>query len=325
VQPLRSPTDRDARRAGTVAAVLALAAVTVITVDATAGDESPVDPLRSASGEVFGPVEDGLDEATRPIDAVADQVTTVDGLRDDNARLRAENDRLRAQLETVDIDRSRLESLGALHRLGDEHGFDLVTAQVTAIGPAQSFSQSVTIDAGTSDGVEPDMTVVNDRGLVGRVLRADLHSATVLLIVDGSSVVGGRLGSDLELGMLRGDGDLSDAARLTLTTMDPTVRPGTGDVVVTWGSRGGAPYVAGVPIGRVESVHSSPRDQSTTARVRPYVDFSALDLVAVVVGAAPPDRGERDRTGPDRRERDRTDPDRTQPTRAERAAPSEGR
>jgi rod shape-determining protein MreC len=291
---MRLPSSRDDRRPRAVAVALAMAAVTIITVDATAGDDSPVDPLRSAGGEVFGPVESGLDDATRPIEAVADQVTTVDGLRDDNARLRAENDRLRAELETAGIDRARIDALAEMTRFGDQHGVDLVTAQVIAMGSAQSFSRAVTIDAGTADGVESDMTVLNDQGLVGRVLRADLHTATVLLIVDASSVVGGRLGTDLELGMLRGDGELSDVGRLTLTTMDPTVEPATGDIVVTWGSRGGAPYVAGVPIGRIESVESSPRDQSSSARVVPYVDFSALDLVGVVVGASPPaDRTER--------------------------------
>lgn len=291
---MRLPSSRDDRRHRAVAVALAMAAVTIITVDATAGDDSPVDPLRSAGGEVFGPVESGLDDATRPIEAVADQVTTVDGLRDDNARLRAENDRLRAELETAGIDRARIDALAEMTRFGDQHGVDLVTAQVIAMGSAQSFSRAVTIDAGTADGVESDMTVLNDQGLVGRVLRADLHTATVLLIVDASSVVGGRLGTDLELGMLRGDGELSDVGRLTLTTMDPTVEPATGDIVVTWGSRGGAPYVAGVPIGRIESVESSPRDQSSSARVVPYVDFSALDLVGVVVGASPPgDRTER--------------------------------
>jgi rod shape-determining protein MreC len=291
---MRLPSSRDDRRHRAVAVALAMAAVTIITVDATAGDDSPVDPLRSAGGEVFGPVESGLDDATRPIEAVADQVTTVDGLRDDNARLQAENDRLRAELETAGIDRARIDALAEMTRFGDRHGVDLVTAQVIAMGSAQSFSQAVTIDAGTADGVESDMTVLNDQGLVGRVLRADLHTATVLLIVDASSVVGGRLGTDLELGMLRGDGELSDVGRLTLTTMDPTVEPATGDIVVTWGSRGGAPYVAGVPIGRIESVESSPRDQSSSARVVPYVDFSALDLVGVVVGASPPgDRTER--------------------------------
>jgi rod shape-determining protein MreC len=284
-----------------VAGVLALAAVTVITIDATADDESPVDPLRSASGEAFGPVESGLDTATRPIEDLADHMRTVDGIRDDNVRLQAENARLRAELETVHIDRRRLEALSALHHLGDKHGFDLVTAQVTAFGSAQSFSQTVTVDAGTSDGVEADMTVVNDQGLVGRVLRADRESSTVLLIVDAASVVGGRLGTDLELGMLRGDGDLSDEGKLFMSTIDPTVHPSSGDIVVTWGSRGGAPYVAGVPIGRVESIESSPRDQSMVAKIHPFVDFSALDTVGVVVDAS----SQRDRT--------------------ERAAPREGR
>jgi rod shape-determining protein MreC len=269
-----------------VAGVLALAAVMVITVDATADDDSPVDPLRSASGEVFGPVESGLDRATRPIEDLADHMRTVDGIRDDNVRLQIENARLRAELETVNIDRRRLEALQSLHHLGDKNDFHLVTAQVTAFGPAQSFSQTVTIDAGTSDGVAADMTVVNDQGLVGRVLRADRDSATVLLIVDASSVVGGRLGTNLELGMLRGDGDLSDNGRLSMSTIDSTVEPRTGDLVVTWGSRGGAPYVADVPIGRVESIESSPQDQSTVAKVRPYVDFSTLDTVGVVVGAS---------------------------------------
>src|SRR5262245_34593003 len=108
---------RDGRRAMAVAGLLALAAATVITVDAAADDESPVDPLRSASGEVFGPVESGLDTATHPIEDLADHMQTVDGVRDDNARLQAENARLRAELETVHIDRRRLEALSALHHL----------------------------------------------------------------------------------------------------------------------------------------------------------------------------------------------------------------
>jgi rod shape-determining protein MreC len=54
--------------------------------------------------------------------------------------------------------------------------------------------------------------------------------------------------------------------------------------VVTWGSKHGAPYVAGIPIGRVEAVHSSARQQSTRAVIAPYVDFTSLDLVGVVAG-----------------------------------------
>ena len=143
----------------------------------------------------------------------------------------------------------------------------------------------MTIDAGTTSGVRPDMTVVNNDGLVGRVIRADRSTATVLLIVDHESVVGGRLGSSMEVGFLRGRGQLGDGGRLDLDLVDNSVTAARGDILVTWGSRNRRPYVPGVPIGRVESVYSSPRQLSKRAVIDPLVDFSSLDVVGVVVAA----------------------------------------
>jgi len=278
VRPERSTGSR------TVPVLLVLAALTVITVDASAGDDSPADPMRAAAGAVFGPVQTGMAAAARPVRAVGDFATTISRLQDENAALREQNARLQAQLRSSDVDRSRLAELEAMRTVSREAGIDLVTAQVVGVGPAQSFSRTVTIDAGTSDGVRPDLTVLNADGLVGRVVRADRDTATVVLIVDAESVVGGRIGSTMELGFLAGDGDLSGSARLQLTTIDSTVRAAVGDTVVTWGSKEGTPYIAGVPVGRVESVLSSPRESSTTAAVVPFVDFSSLDVVSVVVG-----------------------------------------
>jgi rod shape-determining protein MreC len=127
------------------------------------------------------------------------------------------------------------------------------------------------------------MTVVNNAGLVGRVIGAGRSSATVLLLVDQDSVVGARLGSNAEVGMVSGRGSLDGDGRLDLDLVDNTQTPGKDDVVVTWGSRNGTPYVAGVPIGTVEAVFSSPREQAKHAVVTPFVDFSSLDLVGVVV------------------------------------------
>jgi rod shape-determining protein MreC len=154
---------------------------------------------------------------------------------------------------------------------------------VVGIGPAQSFSRTITIDAGSRAGVTPDMTVVNNDGLVGRVLRVTRTTATVLLILDGDSVVGGRIGSSLEAGFLRGRGVLGDDGRLDLELVDETVVPAQDDVVVTWGSRDGAPYVAGIPIGRVTQVFTNLRETTKRAVIEPFVDFSSLDLVGVVV------------------------------------------
>ena len=277
--------NRNKRPSRTVLILLLLASFTVITLDVRGGDDSPIDPLRSAAGEVFGPVEKSTATVVRPFQAIPKFLRTTGSLRTDVERLEAENSALRGELATTVVDRNRADELDGLLRSSRSSGYALVPARVIAMGPAQSFSSTVTIDAGTSSGVRPDMTVVNNDGLVGRVLRADRGTATVLLIVDAESVVGGRLGSSMEVGFLRGRGPVGDRGRLDLDLVDNAVTPGRNDILVTWGSKNDAPYVSGVPIGRVLSIYSSPRELSKQAVIDPLVDFSSLDLVGVVVDA----------------------------------------
>jgi len=262
---------------------LLLASFAVITLDARGGERSPLDPVRAAAGDVFGPVENTAATAVRPFAAVPDHFRTTDRLRRDVARLKAQNSRLQSRLAGAALDRNRAAELDGLLARSTSTGYALVPARVVAMGPAQSFSRTVTIDAGTTSGVHADMTVLNNDGLVGRVLRADRSTATVLLLVDQESVVGGRLGSSMEVGFLRGRGEVGDQARLDLDLVDASATAAQGDTLVTWGSKNGRPYVAGIPIGRVGAVYSTPREQSTRAVITPYVDFSALDLVGVVV------------------------------------------
>ncbi len=275
--------DQHKRPSRTVLGLLLLASFTLITVDARGGDDSPFDPVRSVAGDVFGPVEEGTATVVRPFQAIPEFFETTGSLRDEMQRLEAENASLRGQLATTVVDRNRAAELDGLLISSSSTGYALVPSRVVAFGPAQSFSQTVTIDAGTSSGVRPDMTVLNNDGLVGRVIRADRSTATVLLIVDADSVVGGRLGSNMEVGFLRGRGNVGDDGRLDLDLVDNAVTPGRDDILVTWGSENGAPYVPGIPIGRVTSVFSSPRELSKRAVIDPLVDFSALDLVGVVV------------------------------------------
>jgi rod shape-determining protein MreC len=260
-----------------------LACLTLIILDARSS--SPLDPARDAIGNVVGPMESVTADAVRPFTDLNDSLRTNRALRGDVARLESENSDLRGRLAVEPVDRARLAELDGITRMAGDTGYSMVAARVVAMGPMQSFSRTVTIDAGTSSGVHPDMTVVNSDGLVGRVVRTTRSTATVLLIVDTDSVVGGRLGTNLEIGFLRGRGSVDDNGRLALDLVDNSVQPSKDDVVVTWGSKNGVPYVAGIPIGQVESVVASPRQSSRLAVIKPFVDFTSLDVVAVVVPA----------------------------------------
>lgn len=277
---LKDDGGRPSRR---VMALLVLACLTVMTLDARGGSHSPVDPLRSVAGNVVGPVESVAAGAVRPFGDVGGFFTTNHDLRKQVATLSAENSQLKEANETTPLERKRLTELSALTETAKQTGYSMVTAHVIALGSMQSFSRTATIDAGTSSGVRADMTVLNGDGLVGRVVRATRTTATVLLVIDPDSVVGGRLGSNFEIGFLKGRGTIGSKARLDLDLLDDAATPSRGDLVVTWGSDHGVPYVAGIPIGHVESVYSTPRQQALHAIIKPTVDFSSLDLVGVVV------------------------------------------
>jgi len=264
-------------------AALVLACLTLMTLDHHPGAHSPVEPARRAMGTVFGPVESATSQAVRPVTAVGDWFTTRESLQNDIASLEAQNSRLRAQNATDGYARNQLAEFQGLTSAAGTLGQALVPAHVVAYGPAQSFSRTVTVDAGSEAGLRPDQTVLNDDGLVGRVLRVTPTTATVLLIVDTESVVGGRVGTDMKVGFLRGQGGLGDRGSLDLELVDQSAAPTKGDTVVTWGSQGGAPYVSGVPIGRVTAVYASLRESSQRAVIQPFVDFGALDLVGIVV------------------------------------------
>ena len=263
--------------------LLVLACLTVITLDAKTGSSSPVEPLRAVVGGVVGPVESATAAAVRPFSDLTSAFSDNRSLRHQVATLAAENSRLRSETEMAPQQRRRLAELDALTATAADTGYTLVAARVVAVGSAQSFQRTVTIDAGTSSGVRADMTVLNGDGLVGRVVSATRTTATVLLIVDSGSVVGTRLGSSLEMGSVTGEGSLRGHGALRLDLLDSSVTPTRGDVVSTWGSKHGVPYVAGVPIGKVTDVRANPRNLAVHATVEPYADFSALDLVGVVV------------------------------------------
>jgi rod shape-determining protein MreC len=275
-----------------VLALLILASFALITLDARRSPSSPVEPLRTAAAAVFGPLESGATSAVEPVQSLRDRFGEMDRLTKENERLEAENGALNSQLRTNEYARRRAAELDRMLKVAGLGGYTITPARVIAIGAAQSFSRTVTIDAGTADGVRADMTVLNGDGLVGRVVRAGPDSATVLLITDAGSTVGGRLESTSSLGFVTGDGDVGSGAALEFRLVDLRAKPAVGDRLVTWGSRGNAPYVAGVPIGEVVSAGPAQGTFGSTAVVRPYVDATRLDTVGVVVG--PPARNPRD-------------------------------
>lgn len=286
VRQVATPRERDEARglpSRSLLLALVLACLALMVVDRASGEESPIAPVRRVVGEVLGPAQAGVSNVLDPFLGIPDVLRTNDALRDDNAELAAQVDQLQEDLRTGGYDANRRADYAGLCAASTDTGYLLAPARVIGYGSAQSFSSTVTIDAGSDAGLSPDMTVLNADGLVGRVIEVTSHTATVLLVVDAGSTVGGRVGDNLENGFVEGQGGLANGEPLNLDLIDHTVVPEKGQTVVTWGSEGAGPYVAGIPIGEVSKVYEDLRAGTYRAVLEPYVDFTSLGDVGVVV------------------------------------------
>jgi len=282
--------NRDTRRTRIVLALLLLTSFTLVTVDYRGGDDSPLAGLRGMAAAVFGPVQRAAAAVVRP---VSNTLGDIGQLGEHGARieeLQRDNDDLRRQLRTSELARNRAAELDELLHVAGAGRYRIVPAQVVAVGPAQGLSWTVALDAGSRDGIRAGMTVLNGDGLVGRVTSVGPLTATVLLMVDPTSAVGVRLEGSMELGTLGGQG----SGPLELELYDAQVSMSPGDRIVTFGST----FVPGVPVGEIVAVERTLGALTRAATVRPYVDFTALDLVGVVV--EPPRRNPRDALLPPR-------------------------
>ncbi len=284
---------RDTRRARLLLGLLIAAALVLITVDHRGGDVSVLGPLRGVASSVFGTAEQVSSDVTAPVSRF---FTTLSAAPDAKRRiddLQRENAKLKSALVAGRLDRSRAAELDGMLGLAGRGRYRVVPAQVVARRDAPGFEDAVEIDAGTEDGIRPDMTVLNDDGLVGRVVHAGSSTSTVVLLSDPGSSAGARLEGGHELGVVSGLGETGEDRNLIkFRLLDSTAPLAAGYRIVSFGSEKGTPYVPGVPIGVIERVEATPGELTRTAYARPYADLTALDVVGVVVKV--PERDPRD-------------------------------
>jgi len=258
--------------------VLLLIALALITLDFRDGGASPA---RNVGAEVFGPIERVTNDITNPVSSLFDSITGGPSSQGTIANLQRENASLRAQLSAAQLSKSESRQLAQLLRI-DAGAYRIVAATVIAAGG--DYSDTVTLDAGSSDGIKPDETVLNGSGFVGKVTQVSLDTCTVVLASDASSFVGVQIAGSGEIGEVTGTGkSMSGSGLLRLTLFDANAVLQPGQEVVTYASVNDRPEVPGVPVGTVASVQNSANALVQTALVRPFVTFTALGVVGIVV------------------------------------------
>jgi len=269
----------DSRRTRLVLSVLLIAAIALITLDFKDGSTSSA---RGVGADIFGPVEQVGHDIADPVTSLFDSITGGPSAQSTIAGLQAQNAQLRAQLSAAQLSDADEAQLSELLQLAGRGGYRIVAASIIAAGG--DYSDTITLDVGSKDGIRPEETVLNGAGLVGTVTQVSSDTSTVLLSTDATSVVGVRLAGSNEIGEVTGTGkSLAGGGMLKLTLFNANVALHAGQQLVTFASVGNEPFVPGVPVGTVVSVQDNAGSLTQTGLVRPFVDFTTLGVVGVVI------------------------------------------
>lgn len=225
-----------------------------------------------ARSQVTDAVAPILAVISRPIDAANDVIgegKSLLALREENARLQAERDRL---LQWQAIARKLENDNKALRELLRFVPVDEATAiSAQVIGDAGgAFARTMILNAGSRDGVRKGQAVITGAGLVGRVQEVGLRSSRLLLLADLNS----RIPVVIENSRVRGVVAGTNGATLRLVHLPPDMVAEPGDRLVTSGHGGALP--PGLPVGVIAAVSEA------GIEVEPFVDPSRLEIVRVL-------------------------------------------
>ena len=238
-----------------------------------------IDGLRTGTQTALTPFQKAGSWALTPFRNFVSDVTHLGRTRNQINQLKAENESLRSKLQNRKVADAQLAQLKKVLDLAGRGEYKVVSAKVISQGSSTSFTQTITIDAGTTSNVFENMTVISGFGLVGVVKKAYSNSALIQLASDPAFKIGARIAGSQQIGILSGQGSRKGVLQL----LDNTTQVKLGDTLLARGSQNGRPFVPGVPIGQVTKVDNSAGAVSQTAEVKFYTNFSTLGVVSVVI------------------------------------------
>ncbi len=250
-------------------AVILLLGVSVWLISTGKNQNSVSHSLRMKIADGIVPV---ISVLAKPIDAASSFSGWVQDmlvLQEENKALRAENTHLRQLYSSAVQLKSENERLRALLKFAPVGKQGYTSAQV-AVDTSSPYSRSVLLTAGSENGVQEDSAVINDKGMVGRIIEVGKNTARVLLLTDINSRIPVMAETSHEHSIAAGSG----GDTLTLMYLPENSKVKAGEKVVTSGD--GALIPPGLPVGIVSKVTKD------TVTVKTFADWYRLEYVSVI-------------------------------------------
>lgn len=202
----------------------------------------------------------------------------VEKVKKENEELKNENNKLQQSLREFEILKAENQSLKEYVNLKDKYS-ELVTVPADVIQKdITNYSKFITINAGKNDGIDINMPVIADKGLVGYVVSVTDKTSKIQTIIDTSSMTTGTISTTRDGIVVKGIIDSEKSVKATYIPTDTTILEG--DMVETSGI--GGIYPKGIHIGTIKQVVNTKNITDRYAIIETGVDFSKLETVLVI-------------------------------------------
>ena len=247
-------------------------------------------PIANKSvGLILSPFQNVASWIGDKFNSITTTISDIINVHEQNKALLAEIEELRSKnlvANEYEAENQRLRALVDYKQSATQ--FDLLAARV--IGrEAATWSSTIVINRGSTDGVANDMAVVTEMGLVGHISEAGLNTSKVQLILDPRSSVGTLIQRPESRVAGIVEGDINNPTMPKMINIPKNSDVIAGDMVVTSGF--GGIYPKGIVVGKIKEVQNEESGLLKYGVVDTNVNFQKLEDVAIIVQSreAPPE------------------------------------
>ena len=265
--------NKKAEIAGIVITIIILILIVVFS-----NADSETSFLENAASKLVMPIQNGLTYLKNGISGNSTFFTDINNLKQENEELKQKNSELEQSLRELENIKSENETLKEYLDLTEKYGEYKTVPAYIINKDISNYSKTIVINVGSDDGIQENMTVIADQGLVGHVISVTSDTAKVRTIVDTSSSVSCSLSTTDESIVCKGTLEEESALKAMYIPDDDGIIQG--DSVETSGL--GGIYPKGIHVGSIKRVVNTQNATDRYAIVETAVNFDKLDTVLVI-------------------------------------------
>lgn len=252
--------------------------ILILTVILSNIDVQKMSYLENALNAFVMPIQNGLTYLKNKMEGNDSFFTDISKLQEENEELKRKNSELEQSLREFEIVKAENETLKEYVNLKDKYQ-DYQTIPAYIINKdITNYNQMIVINVGEKDGIQANMTVIADQGLVGHVVSTTQTTAKIQTIIDTASSVSCNISTSREPIIVTGTLEKASTLKASYIPTDAVILEN--DKVETSGI--GGIYSKGIPIGTIKEIVSTKNVTDRYAYVETAVDFKKLETVLVI-------------------------------------------